>query len=468
MVKGPFASVVGVGRAEPEWANLNLVKDVCGKDPFFEAGETSEAPLPLPPIMTNGDLSTCPKHVDLLIVGAGLSGGIIAERCSKEFGYKSLILDVRDHIGGNCYDYVEEHGLRASKYGAHLFHTKFERVWEYVNEFSEWMPFDHRVKGLVPDKDGVKKLVPIPPTYESVNILFGENIKDEKGMEEWYKQNRQMPASGKDPANSEEAALSRVGPALYDRIFKHYTKKQWDKYPVELDASVMMRLPCRTTSDDRYFPDQWQALPLRGYTRIFENMLLRDPNITIRLNVDYFKAAAEGKLPSYGLLVYTGPIDSYFAQVGMPKLEYRSIRFIEEYVAEPADGFFQEAMVVNYPSPDVEFTRIVEYKHVPNQPEAVKRGEVKGSLIAKEVSSAVGDPYYPVPNPKNNELYLKYKELAEKETGVCFVGRLASYKYFNMDQAILNALEMFDNLKETGKLAPKRDPKDFGPGDGPK
>merc|ERR1719326_1356277 len=422
-------------------------------------------------MMMNGDLSTAPKHVNLLIVGCGLSGAVIAERCSKEFGYKSLILDVRDHIGGNCYDFVEEHGLRASKYGAHLFHTKFERVWEYVQEFSEWMPFDHRVKGIVPDKDGVKKLVPIPPTQETVNILLGESIKSEKEMDDWYVKNRQHPAGGAAPANGEEAALSRVGPKLYERIFKHYTKKQWDKYPAELDASVLMRLPCRTTTDDRYFGDQWQALPLRGYTRIFENMLLRDPNITIRLNVDFFKAQAEGKLPSYGMLVYTGPIDSYFAQRGMPKLEYRSIRFIEEYVPNPPGsgpwntGFFQEAMVVNYPSADVPFTRIVEYKHVPNQPEAVKRGEVKGTLLAKEESSAVGDPYYPVPNPANPELYNKYKALADKEEGVVFCGRLASYKYFNMDQAILNALEMFDNLKETGKLAPKRE---FGPGDGPK
>jgi len=468
MPVGPFASSVGVGRAEPEWANLNLVKGIEGKDPFFESGETSEAPLPLPPAIMSGDLSTVPKHVDLLIVGAGLSGAIIAERCSKEFGMKSLILDCRDHIGGNCYDFVEEHGLRASKYGAHLFHTKFERVWEYVKEFSEWMPFDHRVKGRVPDKDGVKQLVPIPPTQETVNTLLGEDIKSEKEMEEWYVKNRQFPADGKEPANGEEAALSRVGPMLYERIFKHYTKKQWDKTPAQLDASVMMRLPCRTTTDDRYFPDQWQALPLRGYTRIFENMLLRDPNITIRLNTDYFKAKAEGKLPSFDKLVYTGPIDSYFAQQGMPKLEYRSIRFIEEYIEAPDQGFFQELMVVNYPSPDVEFTRIVEYKHVPNQPEAVKRGEVKGSLIAKEVSSAVGDPYYPVPNPANTELYNKYKALADKEEGVVFCGRLASYKYFNMDQAILNALEMFDSLKETGKLAPKRSPADFGPGDGPK
>jgi len=468
MPAGPFASSVGVGRAEPEWASLNKVAGIVGCDKFAKDGETSEAPLKLPELVTKGDLSTVPKKVDLLIVGAGLSGAVIAERCSKELGMTSCMIDVRDHIGGNCYDYVEEHGLRASKYGAHLFHTKFERVWEYVQRFSEWMPFDHRVKGRVPDRDGVKQLVPIPPTLETVNTLLGTNITSPEEMEKWYDENREFPADGAELKNGEEAALSRVGPDLYEKIFKHYTKKQWDKYPSELDASVLLRLPCRTTTDDRYFGDIYQALPVRGYTRIFENMLLHDPNITIRLNVDFFQAREAGLLPEYGLLVYTGPIDSYFAQQGMPKLEYRSLRFVEEWVPEPEDGFFQEAMVVNYPSPDVEFTRIVEYKHVPNQPENVKRGEVKGSLIAKEISSAVGDPYYPVPNPKNNELYEKYRALAEKEEGVAFVGRLASYKYFNMDQAILNALEMFDNLKETGKLEPKRAPSEFGPGDGPK
>merc|ERR1719428_1841860 len=163
-------------------------------------------------------------------------------------------------------------------------------------------------------------------------------------------------------------------------------------------------------------------------------MLLNDPRISIRLGVDYFEARDAGILPEYSMLVYTGPIDAYFAQQGMPKLEYRSLRFEEEFVENPNGGFFQEAMVVNYPAPDVPFTRIVEYKHVPNQPQNVKDGKVPGTLIAREVSSAVGDPYYPVPNPKNNELYEKYRALAEKEEGVAFVGRLASYKYFNMEQ----------------------------------
>jgi len=430
-------------------------------------GVTTEGPVELPPAVTSGDLSTAPKKVDLLIVGAGLSGAVLAERCSKELGMTSLVIDVRDHIGGNCYDFIDSHGIRASKYGAHLFHTKFDRVWEYVQRFSKWIPFDHRVKGMVRDKNGIKRLVPIPPVQETVNTLFGEKITSEEEMQAYYDRTRVVPASGT-AQNGEEAALSRVGRDLYEPIFKHYTKKQWDKYPSELDASVLMRLPCRTSTDDRYFSDQYQALPLHGYTRIFENMLLRDENISVRLKVDFFKAREEGSLPEYKMLVYTGPIDSYFAQQGMPKLEYRSLRFEEEWVPDPPDGFFQEAMVVNHPSEDVPFTRIVEYKHVPNQPEAVKRGEVKGTLLAREYSSAEGDPYYPVPNPANGALYERYRQLAEQEEGVCFVGRLASYKYFNMDQAILNALEIYDNMKETGKLEPKRKPEDFGPGDGMK
>ena len=495
MPKGPFASSVGVGRAEPEWAAKNLVTDICGTDELFNKGETSEAPLDPGPDVMSRDLSTCPEEVDLLIVGAGLSGCVIAERCSKEFGMSSLILEKRSHIGGNCYDYITETGLRASKYGAHLFHTKYDRVWEYVQQFSEWVPFDHRVKGRVPDKHGVPQLVPIPPTQETVSTLFGENIQSEEDMIKYYEKVRVTPPNG-EPANGEEAALSRVGPDLYEKIFKHYTKKQWgkinqedadlsfnfspfslavsflalslDKYPEELDASVLMRLPCRTSTDDRYFGDQYQALPLRGYTRIFENMILGDDNITIRLNCDFFKHKANGTLPKHKLLVYTGQIDSYYASLGLPKLEYRSLHFEEEFVPEPEDGFFQEAMVVNYPSPDVKFTRIVEYKHVPNQPTAVKEGKVKGTLLARECSSAEGEPYYPVPNPENRALYEKYAEMAAKEEGVAFVGRLASYKYFNMDQAILNALEMYDNLKETGTLEPKRAPHEFGPGDGPK
>lgn len=462
MPMGPFPA-----RAEKPWANLNKVTELCGCDPIRDNGVSTDEPLLLPEEILSGDLSTAPPEVDLLIVGAGLSGAVIAERCAKELGMSVLIIDKRDHIGGNCYDYVDGHGIRASKYGAHLFHTNFQRVWEYVQQFSEWIPYDHRVRGRVLDMNGEEKLVPIPPVQATVNALYGESIASEEEMAAWYSSQRVTPPSGI-PENGEQAALSRVGPLLYESIFRHYTKKQWDKYPEELDASVLMRLPCRTNTDERYFGDLWQAMPVRGYTRIFENMLLTLPEITLRLNVDFFKARADGHLPSYKLLVYTGPIDSYFSQMGMPKLEYRSLHFEESFVEEPDDGYYQEAMVINYPSASVPFTRIVEYKHMPNQTEAVKNGRVKGTLIAKETSSSEGEPYYPVPNPDNQALYERYRQLAAREEGVAFVGRLASYKYFNMDQAILNALEMFDSLVENGRLEPKRRPEEFGEGDGPK
>ena len=304
----------------------------------------------------SGDLSTCPQDVDLLIVGAGLSGAVLAERCSRELNMTSVVVDKRDHIGGNCYDYVSPDGIRCSKYGAHLFHTQFERVWEYVNKFSEWVPFDHRVKGRVEDDGGVERLVPIPPTQATVNTLFKDtDVEGEDAMQAWYDAERVVPAHGGEPRNGEEAALSRVGARLYEKIFRHYTKKQWDRYPEELDASVLMRLPCRTSTDDRYFPDRYQALPARGYTRLFENMLLGDSNVHVRLNCDFFEHKAAGTLPRHKLLVYTGQIDSYYANLGMPKLEYRSLRFEEEYVANPPGGFFQELMVVNYPGENVRF-----------------------------------------------------------------------------------------------------------------
>ena len=214
MPTGPFASSVGVGSAEPQWAALNKVTDIRGKDGLFNRGEKSEVPLDLGPEVMSGDLSSCPEEVDLLIVGAGLSGAVIAERCSNELGMACIIIDKRDHIGGNCYDYIDKQtGLRCSKYGAHLFHTSYQKVWDYIQQFSEWVPFDHRVKGRVPDKNGESQLVPIPPTWETINKLFEEDIQSEEEMARYYEKNRVTPPRG-GPANGEEAALSRVGSDL--------------------------------------------------------------------------------------------------------------------------------------------------------------------------------------------------------------------------------------------------------------
>jgi UDP-galactopyranose mutase len=249
MTVGPFSSSAGIGRAEPVYASLNKVVGECGVDAFDDE-EKNEVRPPL-----SSDTSSLPPSVDVLIIGSGLSGSVIANRCSEEH-LTCAVLEARDHIGGNCYDFIDEiSDLRISKYGAHLFHTQSDRVWKYVQRFSRWMPFDHRVRGLV---DG--KLVPIPPTMETVNALFGTAIDTEEEMEDWYKEQRVVPSSEDGvPRNGEEAALSRVGPQLYEKIFKHYTKKQWNKYPEELDASVLLRLPCRSSKDDRYFNDVYQG-----------------------------------------------------------------------------------------------------------------------------------------------------------------------------------------------------------------
>ena len=285
---------------------------------------------------------------DLVIVGAGLSGAVIAERASTELGLSSLVIDKRDHIGGNCYDFIDEHGIRISLYGVHIFHTKYPRVEEYVKKFSAWVPYKHRVVGRVKDVNETDRIVPIPPNIDTVNALFGTDINTEDEMVAWLDERR--PKLDQPPQNGEEMSVSRVGTDLYERIFKTYTKKQWDKWPKELDASVLARLPYRTNREDTYFNDQFQALPADGYTAMFEKMLLNNKDITVRLNVDYFQV--KDKLPKHKLLVFTGPIDAYFASQGLPKLEYRSIFWDKEYL-EPEGGFYQPAWVVNYPGGDV-------------------------------------------------------------------------------------------------------------------
>eukprot|EP00542_Grammatophora_oceanica_P018017 CAMPEP_0194047776 /NCGR_PEP_ID=MMETSP0009_2-20130614/25484_1 /TAXON_ID=210454 /ORGANISM="Grammatophora oceanica, Strain CCMP 410" /LENGTH=617 /DNA_ID=CAMNT_0038693485 /DNA_START=102 /DNA_END=1955 /DNA_ORIENTATION=+ len=370
---------------------------------------------------------------DLCIVGAGLSGAIIAERYANERGQTSLILERRDHIGGNCYDYIdEETGIRVSKYGAHLFHTYYERVWEYVQKWSDWTPYEHEVVALINDKH-----VPVPVNIDTVNALFDLNIKDSKEMDEWLAKEQVKPAHGGEPANSEEMAMSRVGKRLYELIFHPYTIKQWAKEPRELGPEVTARIPVRNNHDPRYFADPHQALPTNGYTAIFEKMF-ENPMLTIKTNTDYFEVKDS---LNCGKLYYTGPIDRYFADQGLEKLEYRSLDFEREVVKNV--DFFQPKGVVNHPNASRTYTRIVEYKHFLEQ-------KSDHTILFYEHSKDDGEPYYPVPNPTNQDLFTKYKQMAEEEVSVSFVGRLANYKYFNMDQTIENALALFD--KDTGTL----------------
>ena len=385
------------------------------------------------------------KEYDNCIVGAGLSGSVIAENYANLLSQTSLIIERRHHIGGNCYDYIDEDtGIRVSLFGAHLFHTKHERVWDYVQRFGKWEDYEHRVLGLVNGKH-----VPIPVTIDTVNILFDLNITNSDEMDAWL-EGEQVQLTDKhgkprEALNSEEVALTRVGPRLYNLIFKPYTYKQWAKYPEELGPEVLSRIPFRNNFDGRDFSDQYQALPKSGYTSLFEKML-DSPLITVVKNTDYFDVKDQLKCKR---LYYTGPIDTYFADLKWPKLEYRSLSF-ERVVQKNTPGYFQPAPVVNYPQAEdvdgnaVDFTRIVEYKHLLNQTS-------KHTIYFIERSTDDGEPYYPVPNDVNKELYKKYQEMAEKEEGVTFVGRLANYKYFNMDDAILNALELFDRDTEDMK-----------------
>jgi UDP-galactopyranose mutase len=292
---------------------------------------------------------------NIVIVGAGISGAVLAERYAS-IGKKVLVIEKRDHIAGDCYDYYNEDGILVSKYGAHLFHTNFEDVWEYVQKFSDWYKYEHKVLAKV---DG--KLVPVPANITTVNMLLGENIQNEEEMKNWLEKNT---VHYDNPQNGKEAALSRVGKLLYEKIFKNYTKKQWDKYPEELDASVLNRIPVRTNFDDRYFSDKYQALPEGGYTQMFEK-ILKHPNITVLLNTDYFDV--KDQLTGYQNLFYTGPIDRFFdfKHSLKEKLEYRSINFVFETIDKE---YFQENSVINYPElVDGDFTRIIEFKHMTKQ-----------------------------------------------------------------------------------------------------
>jgi UDP-galactopyranose mutase len=369
------------------------------------------------------------NNYDILIIGCGLSGVVCAERFANVLDKKVLIIEKRDHIGGNVYDYIDtDTNILMNKYGAHLFHTNEEKVWNYINQFDEWVRWDHQVIGAVDNK-----LVNIPVNINTVNALCNENIKNTDEMNEWLNKN-QVKYDVID--NGEKMGKSRVGEILYDKIFKQYTYKQWNKYPEELDASVLARIPIRHDFDNRYFDDKYQALPKYGYTH-FVSKMLENKNINVLLNTNYFDFIKENP-QNFETIIYTGPIDKFYEMKNMEKLEYRSIDFQIEKIKNM--NYFQTNSVVNYPETNVEFTRIVEYKHFLNQ-------KSTDTVIVREVTKDEGEPYYPIPNKKNLELYEKYKEFAEKETNVHFLGRLANYKYFNMDTAILNALNYFEKLK---------------------
>jgi len=368
------------------------------------------------------------NEFDVIIVGSGLSGGVIAERYATLLDKKVAIIDKRDHIGGNCYDFVDENTeILCSKYGPHFFHTNNEEVWEYIHKFSEWQRYEHKCVGNV---DG--KLVPIPVNITTVNMVCNEHLQTEKDMDEWLKKHQ---VKFDHITNGEEMSLSLVGRTLYEKIFKTYTYKQWDKYPNELKPEVLARIPIRKNFDNRYFTDKYQVLPSKGYTEFFKN-LLNHSNIKVILNTDFFDIREQ--ISKDKIIIYTGPVDRYFSDLGFEKLEYRSIDFVFE--THKNTNYYQTHTQVNYPSADEAFTRIVEYKHPYHH-------HSNDTVIVKEYSNSHGEPYYPVLNDKNVTLFEKYKQMSIEETkknNIHFVGRLANYKYFNMDEAIKNSLDYFN------------------------
>jgi UDP-galactopyranose mutase len=358
---------------------------------------------------------------DYLIVGAGFAGSVLAERLAAGSDKKVLICDKRSHIGGNAYDHYNEAGILVHKYGPHIFHTNSREVFEYLSRFTEWRSYQHRVRASV---DG--QVVPIPINLDTINTLYGLNLTSFE-VEEFFKK---LAEPCEQVRTSEDVVVSKVGRELYEKFFRNYTRKQWGLDPSELDASVTSRVPTRTNRDDRYFTDTYQAMPLHGFTRLFENML-DHPNIKVLLNCDY--RDVEGQIP-FRKMIYTGPVDAYFEHC-FGKLPYRSLEFKHETHDRP---IYQAAPVVNYPNEQL-YTRITEFKYLTGQEHA------KTSIVY-EFPKAEGDAYYPVPRKENAEIYAKYKTLADATPDVHFVGRLATYKYYNMDQIVAQALTSYAKI----------------------
>lgn len=358
---------------------------------------------------------------DYLIVGAGFAGSVLAERLANGSDKKVMICDKRPHIAGNAYDYYNEDGILIHKYGPHIFHTNSKEVFEYLSRFTEWRDYQHRVLASV---DGM--LVPIPINLDTINKLYGLSLNalEVEGFLEKVRDKRTPVRT------SEDVVINAVGKELYEKFFRGYTRKQWGLDPSELDACVTARVPTRTNRDDRYFTDSYQAMPLHGYTRMFEK-ILDHPNIKIALNCDYREISKE---IAFKELIYTGPIDEFF-DYEFGKLPYRSLEFKHETKDRE---FYQTAPVVNFPN-DQLYTRITEFKYLTGQ-------EHKKTSIVYEYPKAVGDPYYPIPRQENSLIYNKYKSLAEERTDVRFVGRLATYKYYNMDQVVAQSLAEYGKI----------------------
>lgn len=361
-----------------------------------------------------------------LIIGAGFAGSIVARELA-EAGHQVLMVDKRDHIAGNAYDVKDEHGILIHQYGPHIFHTNSERIFNYLSKFTEWRPYEHRVRGVVKGKE-----YPFPINRDTLNQLYDLDLTEDQAAE-YFEKVREPKDSVK---TSEDVVLNSVGRDLYEKFFLHYTKKQWGLDPSQLKAGVAARIPTRINSDDRYFTDTYQAMPLHGYTVMFEN-LLNHPNIQIRLSTES-KDLLNEKV-AFDHLVYTGPIDAFY-DFKFGHLPYRSLRFEHEHLENIEQ--YQSVGTINYPN-DFDFTRITEFKHLTGQ-------KHPSTSIVREYPTDIGDPYYPIPRDENEQLFKKYQALANAEENVTFVGRLAEYRYYNMDQVVGAALNAVEKI--LGKL----------------
>ena len=358
---------------------------------------------------------------DYLIVGAGFAGSVLAERLARIANKKVLIIDKRNHIGGNAYDHYDEAGILVHKYGPHIFHTNSKDVYEYLSSYTEWRNYQHKVLASV---DG--QLLPIPINLNTINKMYGLTLSSDDVIS--FLESRAEKIN--DIRTSEDVVLNSVGRELYEKFFRSYTKKQWDLDPSQLSAAVTARIPTRTNRDDRYFTDTYQVMPLHGYTRMFEKML-DHKNIHIMLNTDYRDVLGE---VNYKKMIFTGPVDEYF-DYRFGKLPYRSIEFKFETLDQEQ---FQETGTINYPN-DYAFTRITEFKYLSGQ-------KNKKTSVVYEFPKSEGDPYYPIPKPDNATLYQRYRELTLQMENTYFVGRLATYKYYNMDQVVAQALSTFKKI----------------------
>jgi len=361
--------------------------------------------------------------MNVLVVGSGFSGCVCARELANS-GLSICVIDKRSHIGGNAYDSYDSHGVLIHNYGPHIFHTNSEHIFNYLSQFTEWRFYEHRVRCVV---DGVQ--YPFPINRDTVNKLYTLDL-NEAEIDSFFEKVRKPRNPIK---TSEDVVLNSVGQDLYEKFFLNYTKKQWGLHPSELKAGVAARIPVRTNSDDRYFTDRFQAMPLHGYTRMFERML-DHPNIAVSTGVNFTEVKA--KYPDHHI-VYTGPIDEYFNYC-FGKLPYRSLRFEHEHF--PNTNQIQAVGTVNFPN-DYNYTRITEFKHLTGQVHS-------GTSTVKEYPQAEGDPYYPIPNDANEALFKQYENLAKGEPNVTFVGRLAQYRYYNMDQVVGAALTATEKLIE--------------------